>query len=140
MNHNYLIIEDNPTDAELILDSLRPLGKKWHHTLLQDGQEAVEYIQKVSDNTVAQPRMILLDLKLPKYSGLDILKLIKSQPQISHIPVIIFTSSQSPEDMKVSYDAGVNAYVVKPIGFKDFEKTVQGIGKFWFFCNSTLHE
>jgi two-component system response regulator len=134
-----LLIEDSPNDAELILRALKKnnLGNSIAH--LKDGEEALEYIfakgryanRKIED----RPKMILLDLKMPKVNGLEVLKAIKSDERTSAIPIIIMTSSKEDSDIAESYKLGVNSYVVKPVNFENFSKAAAEVGYYWLLIN-----
>ena len=119
-----LLVEDNPRDTELTIRALN-----WHNIsnnliALEDGAEALDFLfckGKYADRTfIKQPKVILLDLKLPKINGLEALKIIKSDPRTKMIPVIMVTSSRQDSDMKTAYDYGANSYVVKPVDFNKF--------------------
>jgi CheY-like chemotaxis protein len=135
-----LLVEDNPEDAELIMNALKKhqvLNKINHVT---DGAEALDFVyrrEKYSDRTQAVPRLIILDLKLPKVSGLEVLKTIKSDPNTKMIPVVVMTSSQEEEDRIKSYHLGVNSYIVKPLEFDAFVKTISDLGMYWMLLNES---
>jgi CheY-like chemotaxis protein len=134
-----LLVEDNPTDAELTIRALRRGRISNHIQLLEDGAEALDFIfcrgpyaeRMITDN----PKMILLDLKLPKISGLEVLKQIKSDPRTQMIPVVVLTSSAQDSDVIDSYKLGVNSYIVKPVDFEQFNKSVEQIGFYWVLMN-----
>ena len=110
--------------------------------IIQDGEEAMEYIcctgKYSARDKYQNPKIVLLDLKLPKVSGLEILKYLKSSEQTKTIPVVVLSSSEDENDMKKCYEYGVNAYVVKPIDFHKFTETVTTIGMFWLAINKSL--
>jgi len=134
-----LIVEDNPQDAELTLRALRKnnLANKIH--LAEDGAEALDFIfckgkyaNRSMDNS---PKVIFLDLKLPKISGLEVLREIKSNSQTKSIPVVMVTSSREDPDIKKAYELGVNSYVVKPVNFDDFLSAMSQTGLYWLLVN-----
>jgi CheY-like chemotaxis protein len=134
-----LLVEDNPDDAGLVLRELRKknLGNNIIH--LTDGVEALDFIfgrQKYAQRKVEdKPKVILLDLKMPKISGLEVLRAIRADDRTKFIPVVIMTSSNEEKDVIESYSLGVNAYVVKPVGFDNFSKAVAELGLFWILVN-----
>lgn len=134
-----LLVEDNPDDAGLVLRELRKknLGNNIIH--LTDGVEALDFIfgrQKFAQRKVEdKPKVILLDLKMPKVSGLEVLRAIRADERTKFIPVVVMTSSSEEKDIIESYSLGVNAYVVKPVGFDNFSKAVAELGLFWILVN-----
>ena len=134
-----LLVEDNPADAELTLDALKEnnLANKVHH--VEDGQQALDFIfangSYQGRNFKSKPKVILLDLKLPKVSGLEILRKIKENPRTKTIPVVILTSSKDEKDMIESYKLGVNSYVTKPVNFTEFSKAIVNLGLYWLILN-----
>jgi len=133
-----LLVEDSPRDAELILDALggRQLANEVVH--VRDGADALDYLYRrgtFADRSDGQPAMILLDLKLPKVDGLEVLRQIKSDSGLKMIPVVMMTSSREEQDLLHSYQLGVNAYVVKPMRFQDFVDAVRKVGAFWGVIN-----
>lgn len=134
-----LLVEDNPSDVELIMRSLSKhnLANKVH--IVNDGEEALDYIfatGKYGDRRVEnQPKVILLDLKLPKVHGLEVLKRIKTDERTKNIPVVVLTSSKEDIDLKESYKFGVNSYVMKPLDFDDFSQVVSNLGLYWLLVN-----
>lgn len=133
-----LLIEDNPHDLELNLLALErcQLANQVH--TVRDGAEALDYLfsrAAFKDKGIANPALILLDLKLPKVDGLEVLKVIRSTPELKNIPVVMLTSSNQEKDLIRSYELGVNAYVVKPIEFKDLIEAVGQLGVFWAVIN-----
>jgi len=134
-----ILVEDNPSDADLIKRALNKnnVANKILH--LKDGQEVLQYLfgegQWKGRTTTNTPKVILLDLKMPKVSGIEVLKKIKSNEETMGIPVVILTSSKEDPDIKECYKLGVNSYVVKPVGFEDFSKTVAQLGLYWLLIN-----
>jgi CheY-like chemotaxis protein len=133
-----LLVEDSPRDAELILDALgaNQLANEVVH--VRDGAEALDYLYRrgeFADRPEGQPALMLLDLKLPKIDGLEVLRQIKSDASLKMMPVVMMTSSREEQDLLNSYQLGVNAYVVKPMKFQDFVKAVQQVGVFWAVVN-----
>ena len=134
-----LLIEDNPEDLELALRALRKANLANHIQTARDGAEALDYIfaegehsgRKVEDS----PKVILLDLKLPKVDGLEVLKRLKSDPRTKAIPVVVLTSSKEQNDVVKSYHLGVNSYIVKPVNFEAFVTAVQQLGMYWLLLN-----
>ena len=133
-----LLVEDSPRDAELILDALggHQLANEVVH--VRDGADALDYLYRrgmFADRSDGQPAMILLDLKLPKVDGLEVLRQIKGDAALKMIPVVMMTSSREEQDLLHSYQLGVNAYVVKPMKFQDFVEAVRQVGAFWGVIN-----
>jgi CheY-like chemotaxis protein len=133
-----LLVEDSPRDAELVLDALdaNQLANQVVH--VRDGAEALEYLYRrgpFAGRSDGQPALILLDLKLPKVDGLEVLRQIKSDAALKMIPVVMMTSSREEQDLLTSYQLGVNAYVVKPMKFQDFIEAVKQVGGFWAVIN-----
>jgi two-component system response regulator len=134
-----ILVEDNPSDADLIMRALKKnnVANKLLH--LKDGQEALDFIfGKTSDfspNGEHTPKVILLDLKMPKVSGIEVLRRIKGDERTKVIPVVILTSSKEDPDIKECYHLGVNSYVVKPLAFDEFAKTVAQLGLYWLLIN-----
>lgn len=127
-----LLVEDNPDDAELTIRTLKKnhLANKLLH--LEDGQEALDFL---FSEKAPMPRLILLDLKMPRVDGIDVLRKIKSHSQKKVIPVVVLTSSKEERDIVESYKLGVNAYIVKPVDFDQFIKAVTELGLFWLVLN-----
>ena len=145
MNDNkvdILLVEDNMHDAELTIRSLRKvnLANKLIH--VKDGAEALDFI--FARGTFAhrqmenKPKVILLDIKMPKVDGIEVLRQIKSNEETKSIPVVIMTSSKEEQDIITSYDLGVNSYVVKPVDFEGFAKAVSELGFYWLITNQCI--
>jgi Response regulators consisting of a CheY-like receiver domain and a winged-helix DNA-binding domain len=136
-----LLVEDNAADAELTLEALRENNLANRVKVLKDGEQAVDYIFRTGpyqDCGVCDgPKLILLDLKLPKIDGLEILRRIRSNPQTQMIPVVVLTSSLEDRDRIESYKLGVNSYIVKPVGFENFSHAVAQIGLYWALLNKS---
>jgi CheY-like chemotaxis protein len=136
-----LIVEDNPQDAELTIRTLKKINLALHIMVAEDGEEALNIIFSRGDHEARQaqkpPKVIFLDLKLPKVSGLEILKEIKSKPGTKMIPVVVITSSREDPDIKAAYESGANGYVVKPVEFEAFSHSMIQTGLFWLTVNET---
>lgn len=133
-----LLVEDNPNDAELTMEALAEHNLANEVTWVHDGAEALDYLfcrNAYEGGGCYDLAVILLDLKLPKVDGLEVLRAIKSDPHLKLIPVVILTSSREERDLVESYRLGVNAYVVKPVAFKEFMKAVEELGVFWALIN-----
>ncbi|UII32645.1 response regulator [Fulvivirga ulvae] len=136
-----LLIEDNPYEAELAIRNLKKynLGNKLYH--IDDGAEALEYIfsgnkeDGVSEQQIFNPKVILLDLKLPKVSGQEILREIRANDLTSTIPVVVLTSSSEESDIKECYKLGANSYIVKPVSFDSFSKAMKDLSMYWLLLN-----
>ena len=134
-----LLVEDNPNDVELTLRALKKNNLTNKVYVVKDGAEALEYIfangtyahRKIEDH----PRVILLDLKLPKVDGLEVLRRIKSDERTKVIPVVILTSSKEERDLVESYKLGANSYIAKPVDFDSFVKAVAELGLYWLLLN-----
>ena len=133
-----LLVEDSARDAELILGVLDPHQLAGEVVHVRDGAEALDYLYRrgaFAGRSDAQPILMLLDLKLPKVDGLEVLRQIKGDPALKMIPVVIMTSSRQEQDLVRSYELGVNAYVVKPMKFQDFVEAVKQVSGFWGVVN-----
>jgi CheY-like chemotaxis protein len=134
-----LIVEDNPADAELMLEALREEELTAGIEVVRDGAEALDFIlcrgpfERRAPG--APPRVVLLDLKLPKVSGLEVLQQMRSNPHTRRIPVVMFTSSNVERDVVDAYRSGVNSYVQKPVDFARFRETVRRLGRYWLGYN-----
>ena len=134
-----LLVEDDPRDVELTLSALEDYKLANEVVVCRDGQEALDYLfcrGKFSDRINENPAVLLLDLKLPKVNGLEVLQQIKSDERLRMIPVVMLTSSHEEKDMVRSYQLGVNAYVVKPVDFHEFINAVKELGMFWAVINA----
>ncbi len=134
-----LLVEDNPNDVELTLHALKENNLSNHIEVVRDGAEALDFIfcQGVySQRSIDQPpKVILLDLKLPKVDGLEVLRRIKAESHCRMIPVVVLTSSREERDIVESYKLGVNSYIVKPVDFEQFTEAVRGLGLYWLLLN-----
>ena len=139
-NVDILLVEDNPNDAELAMRALRKGNLANHITWVKDGAEALEFIFRTgayAGRPDQNPKLILLDLKLPKVDGIEVLKRIKADERTRVIPVVMVTSSAEGRDVVESYKLGVNSYVVKPVEFDHFSETVAKAGFYWMLMNKT---
>jgi CheY-like chemotaxis protein len=134
-----VLVEDNPADAELTIRALRRGRIGNHIQLLQDGAEALDFLfcqgQYGDRNILNQPKVILLDLKLPKIPGLEVLRQLKADPRTQMIPVVVLTSSAEDRDVIDSYQLGVNSYIVKPVDFEQFNQAMEQLGFYWVLFN-----
>lgn len=134
-----LLVEDNPYDAELALNALQKkhLANSIHH--VEDGEEALDFIfcrNKYSSRSMQnQPKVVLLDLKMPKVNGIEVLRQIRADEKTKTIPVVVLTSSKEDPDVKICYELGVNSYIVKPVDFDNFFKAVEELGLYWLLLN-----
>jgi len=131
-----LLVEDNPKDVELTLHALKKNNLANQVHVARDGQEALDFFFGPPERAGAlSPKLILLDLKLPKVSGLDVLRRLKRDPKTRHIPVVVMTSSTTERDLVDSYALGVNSYLRKPIDFAQFIECAKTIGLYWLLMN-----
>jgi CheY-like chemotaxis protein len=133
-----LMVEDDPNDVELTLTALEEYNLANEVVVTHDGEEALDYLYcrgNFSTRVNEHPAVLLLDLKLPKVDGLEVLKQIKSDEKLRMIPVVVLTSSHEEKDMVTSYKLGVNAYVVKPVDFHEFVNAIKELGVFWAVIN-----
>lgn len=133
-----LLVEDNPKDIELTLAALEQCQLANAVVVVRDGAEALDYLRsegKFSERQAGDPAVVLLDLKLPKVDGLEVLEQIKNDPKLRQTPVVMLTSSREERDLVRSYQLGVNAFVVKPVGFDKFFEAIQDLGMFWAVLN-----
>jgi two-component system, response regulator len=134
-----LLVEDNPADVELTLRALKKNNIANRVEVAGDGEEALDFIfargKHSGRRTGNLPKLILLDLKLPKVGGLEVLKEVKSNPRTRVIPVVILTSSKEERDIIDSYSLGVNSYIVKPVDFNKFVDSVRDLGMYWLLVN-----
>jgi CheY-like chemotaxis protein len=133
-----LLVEDNPKDAQLTLRALGDAHLANEVIVVRDGDEALDYLHRrglFELRALGSPAVVMLDLKLPRISGLEVLKQMRATPELSKIPVVMLTSSREEQDVQTSYELGVNAYVVKPVDFKEFLSALKTLGVFWAVVN-----
>ena len=133
-----LLAEDNPNDVELTIEALDQHNLANRVTVAHDGVEAMEYLRRegaFKDREPGDPAVVLLDIKMPRKDGLEVLREIRSDPALKKVPVVILTSSREEQDLITSYDLGVNTYVVKPVDFPHFIDAVKQLGVFWAVIN-----
>jgi len=133
-----LLVEDNPNDVELTLIALEKTRLANPVVSLRDGEEALQYLRREgqwANRSEDNPAVILLDKKLPKIDGHEVLKAVRTDDKLKRIPVVMLTSSREESDLLRSYDLGVNAYVVKPVAFDDFMAAINDLGMFWAVLN-----
>ncbi|MBU3984439.1 MAG: response regulator [Proteobacteria bacterium] len=133
-----LLAEDNPNDVELTIEALTENNLANNVIAVNDGVEAMEFLRyegKYKQRKKGQPAVLLLDIKMPRMDGIEVLQYIRSDDQLKMLPVVMLTSSREEPDLKKCYALGVNAYVVKPVNFKDFLDAVKHIGVFWALLN-----
>jgi CheY-like chemotaxis protein len=136
-----ILVEDNPHDAELALRALKAYNLANNLVWLQDGVEAVDFIfaqgQYANRSVEQTPKVVLLDLKLPKLNGLEVLEKVKSDMRTKSIPIVVLTSSSEERDIITSYNLGVNSYILKPVDFDKFLDAVKEIGLYWLLLNTS---
>jgi two-component system response regulator len=134
-----LLVEDNPQDAELTMRTLKKRNLANHLVLVEDGAAALDFMfgqGKYSERNPAHlPKAVLLDLKLPKLNGLEVLRALKADPRTRSVPVVIITSSAQDPDVETAYKLGANSYVVKPVSFDAFTEAMSTIGYYWLLVN-----
>lgn len=133
-----LLVEDDPRDVELTMSALEEFNLANEVSVVHDGLEALEYLNyegKYSSRSKGMPAVILLDIKLPKLSGLEVLKTIKESKTLGKLPVVMLTSSREEPDLIKAYQLGTNAYVVKPVDFQEFMNAIKHLGLFWAVLN-----
>ncbi|MBM6595700.1 response regulator [Microvirga pudoricolor] len=133
-----LLVEDSPNDLELTMTALEQSQIANPVVVARDGAEALDYLYRrgpFENRQDRDPAVILLDLKLPKIDGLEVLAKVKSDPALRSLPIVMLTSSREESDLVRSYQLGVNAFVVKPVGFEDFFKAIRELGVFWALLN-----
>lgn len=134
-----LLVEDNDYDAELTLNALKNHNLSNNVVRLKDGAEAIDYLfgkgAYENRNIRNKPKIVLLDIKMPKVNGLEVLKAIREDEDTSKIPVVMLTSSKEEQDMVESYEYGANSYILKPVEFDEFTKAVKDVGFYWLILN-----
>jgi len=136
--HSILLVEDNPNDVELTLEGLAEYNLANDIHIVHDGAEALDYLYRrgeYASREEGNPAVVLLDLKLPRVSGIEVLKTIKADSNLHSIPIVVLTSSNQERDLVAAYDGGANAYVVKPVDFKKFVEAIRQVGVFWALLN-----
>lgn len=131
-NFRILLVEDNPDDEQLTMRALRRLPTKAHVDIARDGQEAVDFLLDTSHQL---PHLVLLDLKLPKVSGLEVLERIRSHDRTKFLLVVVLTSSDEPSDVRTSYKNFANSYIRKPVAYEEFGDVVRQLGTYWLDTN-----
>ena len=135
-----LLAEDDQRDIELTLAALESINLANKVDVVNNGEEALDYLfkrGKYKTRSNGNPAVVLLDLKMPKVDGLEVLAQIKENEKLKNIPVVILTSSKIESDLLTSYDLGANAFIIKPVQFEDFVKTIKEVGSFWAILNET---
>jgi CheY-like chemotaxis protein len=136
-----LLVEDDPTDLQLALRALQKANLAGHLRVARDGAEALSFIfcegTHIGRSIDVMPKVVLLDLKLPKINGLQVLQRMKGDPRTKTIPVVVLTSSKEPSDVADSYQLGVNSYIVKPVNFERFAAAVQELVTYWLLLNQS---
>lgn len=133
-----LLIDDSPRDTELTLNALQAYHLANEVVTLRDGAEALDYLFRrgpFADRDPVDPVLVMLDLKMPKVDGLEVLRQVKRDPRLKCIPIVVMTSSREEQDVVRSYQLGVNAYVVKPLDFHEFIEAIRVVGAFWTVLN-----
>ena len=133
-----LFVEDRPEDADLAMRSLRKYNLVNEIKHLEDGQQAIDYLfgeGEYADNKPELPKMLLLDLHLPKINGLEVLERMKNEPTLEKIPVVVLTSSNADIDIRKAYELGANSYIVKPVNFQSLIEVMKHIGYYWMIIN-----
>ena len=138
-----LLAEDSPADAEMAIDALREANLANPIVHVEDGIEAMDYLLrrgKFADRAEGLPAVILLDIKMPRMDGIEVLREVRGSDALKHLPVVVLTSSREETDLARSWDLGVNAYVVKPVDSEQFFNAVKTLGRFWAVLNETPSE
>lgn len=136
-----LLVEDNPLDAELTMRALKGANLANHVTWVKDGEQALDFLFRrgeFADRIDVPPRLVLLDLKMPKVNGIEVLEQIKANETTRRIPVVVMTSSEEERDLAKTYDLGVNSYIVKPLDFHAFADITRQAGYYWLAINRSL--
>jgi two-component system response regulator len=134
MNAHILLVEDNPSDEKLTLLAFRTCGVPNELTVLRDGQEALDYLLGPSP-AARRPALMLLDLKLPRVDGFEVLRRVRAEAWLRTLPIVILSASVEAEDIEQSYFLGANAYIRKPVDFMDFKRAVHALSEFWLHWN-----
>ncbi len=132
-----LLVEDNPDHVELILKALRDNNVLNEVRVVTNGEEALDFLYRRGEYAdVPRPRLILLDIKLPRMDGIEVLRRIKADPKLKSIPVVMLTTSAGEKEIVESYNCGANSYIVKPVGFEQFAKVIKELKLYWMVINS----
>jgi two-component system response regulator len=144
MTHtDILVVEDNPDDLELTLHALAREDLRRYAVVARDGEEALDFLfvrGAFGGKSLDVPRLVLLDLKLPKVDGIEVLRQVKADPRTKSIPIVIFTSSKEEYDLLRSYECGANSYIQKPVDFEEFRETIAALGSYWMQKNQAPPE
>lgn len=135
-----LLVEDSPLDAELTMRGLKDQGLANNIVWVKDGEEALDYVYRrnaYAGRTTTQPRLILLDLKMPRVGGIEVTRALKSDEKTKRIPIVIMTSSQEESDIADTYNLGANSYIVKPLDFESLAEVARQAGYYWLAINRT---
>jgi CheY-like chemotaxis protein len=133
-----LLVEDNPSDAELALRALKRRNLANRVEWVKDGEQALDYLFRrgaFADRTETLPKVVLLDLRLPKVDGIEVLKQVRAHPDTHDLPVVVLTSSKEEQDVVSTYNLGVNSFVAKPVAFDEFAQVVADLGMYWVLVN-----
>jgi CheY-like chemotaxis protein len=130
-----LLVEDDPDHEALAIRALRKANVANEITVAHDGVEAIEYMEGIAAGKNAAPQLILMDLKLPKIDGLEVLRVVRGNPKTALLPVVVLTSSDEERDIVSSYRLGVNSYIRKPVNFTDFAEATRQLGMYWLLLN-----
>ena len=130
-----MLVEDNPDDVELTKLALKNEAVECELVIMNDGTEVLDHFSKLDNSTDIMPDVILLDLKMPRIGGLEVLKHLRSNDETRFIPVVILTSSDEEKDIIESYNLGANSYIRKPVNFEEFCETISVLGKYWLMLN-----
>jgi two-component system response regulator len=138
-----LLIEDNPEDAEMVLRCLHAHDLAHRSLVLEDGAQALDFLlcrgEYAGRPKGLMPRLVIVDIKLPKVSGLEVLREVKREDSLRAVPVVVFTSSREVVDLRTAYSSGANSYVVKPMKFREFEESIVRMGNFWLQVNEPFN-
>ena len=135
MNSRIVLVEDNQYDAEMILRAIQA-GTDAQVEWLKDGEELLSYAKSIVANESPLPKVVLLDLKLPKVNGLEALAQFKAMPELNEIPVVVLTSSTEQSDIKAAYQGGANSYIVKPVSYREFKEVIESVTTYWTRLNA----
>ena len=133
-----VVVEDNPNDVELLFHALHENGAFWNIRVVSDGTEALDYFFGLAGKegaNLAGLKLVLIDIKLPKVDGLEVLKQLKADPRTRPIPVVMLSTSYSEHDVMTSYQLGANSYIVKPVDFTEFTEVIRYVAAYWTKCN-----